>query len=46
MTPLVRKMHGLPQSGQVTEAKGLLPKERVYLVIEITARYLGMKTYG
>lgn len=42
MTPLVRKMHGLIQSGQATKAKGFLPKERVYPVTEIIKKRLGM----
>lgn len=42
MTPLVRKMHGLLQSGQATKAKGFLTKERVYPVPPTTALRLGM----
>ena len=41
-TPLVRKMHGLIQSGQATKAKGFLPKERVYPVTETIKKRLGM----
>ena len=43
MTPLVRKMHGLLQSGQATKAKGFLPKERVYSVPEAIKKQLGME---
>jgi len=42
MTPLVRKMHGLIQSGQATKAKGFLPKERVYPILLTMATRLGM----
>lgn len=42
VTPLVRKMHGLIQSGQAMKAKGFLPKERVYSVGPETTRRLGM----
>ncbi len=42
MTPLVRKMHGLIQTGQATKAKGFLPKERVYPVPSTTTKRLGM----
>ena len=42
VTPLVRKMHGLIQSGQASKAKSFLPKERVYPVNLATARHLGM----
>ena len=44
MTPLVRKMHGLMQSGQATKAKGFLPKERAYPVNQVIASRLGMKS--
>ena len=43
MTPLVRKMHGLMQSGQAAKAKGFLPKERAYPVNQMLARRLGME---
>jgi len=43
MTPLVRKMHGLLQSGQATKAKGFLPKERAYPVPEAIKKRLGME---
>ncbi len=42
MTPLVRKMHTLIQSGQATKAKGFLPKERAYPVAEMIRKRLGM----
>ena len=44
MTPLVRKLHGLLQSGQATKAKGFLPKERAYPVPPTTALRLGMSS--
>jgi len=44
MTPLVRKMHGLIQSGQATKAKGFLPRERVYPVPEVHKNCLGMNS--
>lgn len=43
-TPLVRKMHGLIQSGQATKAKGFLPGERVYPLPEKIASRLGVET--
>jgi hypothetical protein len=43
MTPLVRKMYGMLQSGQEGKARGLLPRERVYPVGEEIARRIGMK---
>ena len=43
MTPLVRKMHGLIQSGQATKAKGFLPKARVYPVPEAMKKRLGIE---
>jgi hypothetical protein len=42
MTPLVRKMHTLIQSGHAAKAKGFLPKERVYPVTETIKKRLGM----
>ena len=42
MTPLVRKMHTLIQSGQASKAKGFLPKERAYSVDPKIAHRLGM----
>lgn len=42
MTPDVKKMHNLIQSGQATKAKGFLPKERVYPVSEFYKKRLGM----
>lgn len=42
VTPLVRKLHGLIQSGHADRAKQLLPPERVYPLPEAIARRLGM----
>lgn len=42
VTPLVRKLHGLIQSGHADRAKELLPPERVYPLPEAIARRLGM----
>lgn len=42
VTPLVRKMHALIQSGHAEKAKKLLPNERVYEVNEEVARRLNM----
>ena len=43
VTPLVRKLAGLIASGHAERAKELLPRERVYPVVEGIARRLGME---
>ena len=43
MTPMVRKIHGLVQSGNVDKAKKLLPSERVYTVDDSIAKRLNMQ---
>jgi hypothetical protein len=42
MTPLVKKLAALLQSGHADKAKDLLPRERVYPVPDAIARRLGM----
>lgn len=42
LTPLVRKIHALVQSGKVANAKNLLPPERIYLVDAEIAKRLDM----
>ena len=42
VTPTVRKINALIQSGRADRAKELLPRERVYFVAPETARMLGM----
>lgn len=42
ITPLVRKMHSLIQSGQAAKAKHFLPRERIYSVNAVIAKRLGM----
>ena len=44
VTPLVRKMHQLIQSGQAAKAKHFLPGERVYPVNTAVAKRLGMSS--
>lgn len=43
ITPLVKKLAALLQSGHADKAKDLLPKERVYPVPDAIARRLGMQ---
>jgi hypothetical protein len=43
MTPLVRKLRTLIQSGHADKAKALLPKERLYPVSALLAKILGMR---
>ena len=43
MTPLVRKLHGLIQSGHADKAKDHLPRERLYPVSDVIAHRLGME---
>ena len=42
-TPSVRKIYGLLQQGQEAKAKGLLPKERVYLLNQALAQQIGIR---
>ncbi|MBV9850651.1 MAG: DUF4291 domain-containing protein [Armatimonadetes bacterium] len=42
MTPLVRKLYGLIQSGDAARAKELLPKEKVYPMPTEIARWIGL----
>ena len=44
MTPLVRKIHRLVTDGNAAKAKGLLPRERVYLIGPELATRLGVDT--
>lgn len=43
VTPSVRKIYGLLQQGQEAQAKGLLPKERVYPLTQALARRIGVR---
>jgi len=42
VTPAVRKISGLLQQGQEAQARGLLPKERVYPLTQALARRIGI----
>ena len=43
MTPLMKKINQLRKQGKYTEAKRLLPKEKVYKLTDALEKIIGVK---